>query len=234
MTRPAKGAISLRRLVFGLGALCVLCGNGSTLRADEFSQTARYSVRMFSGGTLTLETRTGDIRIEAWDEPRLEIEAEKVVRAGSEAKAKPLYGKIQVSVEGQDKDVHLRTLYPPRRPWRPFRDESKLSVNLRIRMPYDANLVLKCVDGDVTVSGLTAREQLRVNYGDVEIDLPSAWDLRSLRARAWLGYVQSDLQGTEQDSAGVQQKVSFWNARGKQDVAVDVHMGGVWVYSQPQ
>jgi len=189
---------------------------------------------MFSGGTLTLETRTGDIRIEAWDEPRLEVEAEKVVRAKSEAKAKRLYPKIQVSLEGQDKDVFLHTLYPPRRPWRLFRGESKLSINLRIKMPYDANLVVRCVDGDVTVSGLTAREQLRVNYGDVEIDLPSAWDLRSLNAHAWLGYVQSDLQGLEQNSTGLEQRLSFWNEHGKQDVAVDVHMGGVWVYGEAQ
>src|SRR5215469_15314314 len=155
-------------------------------RADEFSQTVHYSVRMFSTGTLFIETRTGDLHVEGWDEPRLEVEAEKVVRTGSEAKAKPLYDVVKITLQGQDKNIHLSTQYPARRLWRPFRGESKYSVNFRIRMPYDANLSIKCVNGDVRVFGITGREQLKVNYGDVEINIPDAYRLRSLDAHAWL------------------------------------------------
>ena len=75
---------------------------------------------MFSYGLLTVDSRTGDIHIEGWDNPRLEIEAEKVVRAKSEEAAKPLYEELQVVLKGQDKSVQLRTLYPPRKVWRPF------------------------------------------------------------------------------------------------------------------
>jgi len=82
-------------LVF-LCPLWALCGSA---RADEFSQVSRYSVRMFSYGLLTIETRMGDIHIEGWDEPRLEIEAEKVVRSKSEQAAKPLYERITVVLE---------------------------------------------------------------------------------------------------------------------------------------
>ena len=121
------------------------------LLADEFSKTAHLSVRMFSTGTLFIDTRTGDLQIEGWDEPRLEIEAEKVVRSGSEASARPLYDVVQIGLEGKDKEIHLSTRYPSRRLWRPFRGESKYSVNFRIKMPYDANLSIKCVNGDVRV-----------------------------------------------------------------------------------
>ena len=212
-------------LVF-LCPLWVLCGSA---RADEFSQVSRYSVRMFSYGLLTIDTRMGDIHVEGWDEPRLEIEAEKVVRAKSEEAAKPLYGRITVVLEGQDKRVLLRTLYPPRRLWRPFRGESQLTVNYRIRMPFDANLVLKSVDGDVWIRGVEGKEQLLVNYGDVEIDIPSRDRLRSLHAHAWLGYVQSDLHG--EDHAGFGPRISYWNPSGAQDIYVKVRMGGVFVYS---
>ena len=115
-----------------------------SLRADEFSKTFDYSERMFSFGTLVIDARVGDIQVEGWDEPRLEIEAEKVVQAKDAQKAQALYDRVQVALEGKDKQVTLRTLYPPRRLWRPFRGESKLSVNFRIHMPNDANLVLKC------------------------------------------------------------------------------------------
>ena len=199
------------------------------LCADEFSRTFHYSARMFSFGTLTIDTRMGDIQVEGWDEPRLEIEAEKVVEAKDEKHAQPLYDQVQVVLDGQDKQVLLRTLYPARRLWRPFRDESKLSVNFRIHMPFDANLTMKCVDGDVRVSGLVGKQEISVNYGDVEINVPSLYRLRSLNARSILGYVQSDLHG--EDSAGWGRRIMFWNSSGEQDIKVRVRMGGVYVYS---
>src|SRR5260370_42507708 len=74
------------------------------LHAEEFSQVSHHTARLFSYGTLVIDSRTGDLRIEGWDEPRVEIEAEKVVRAGSEATAKPLYDQVQVRMEGSDKE----------------------------------------------------------------------------------------------------------------------------------
>ena len=210
-----------------MAAAMVLCA--APARADEFSKTFHYSVRMFSFGTLTMDTRMGDIQVEGWDEPRLEIIAEKVVEAGNAKKAEPLYEQVEVVLEGQDKKVLLRTVYPGRRLWRPFRGESKLSVNFRIHMPYDANLVMRCVDGEVRTMGLTRQQEINLNYGDVEINVPSVYRLRSLNARSILGYVQSDLHG--ENSAGWGRRITFWNADGDQDIKVRVRMGGVYVYS---
>lgn len=217
---------SLRVVVSCLCVLCALCGY---LLAEEFTRVSHYRVRMFSYGTLTVDTRMGDLQVEGWDEPRLEIEAEKVVQAKSAAKTQPLYDEIKIQIEGGDKRVWVRTLYPPRRLWRPFRGGTKLSVNYRIRMPYDANLILKCVDGDVRVRGIVGHQQIHVNYGDVEINIPSVYRLRLLSARTWLGYVQSDLHG--EDHAGFTPRLSFWNPTGDQDIVVRVRMGGVYVYS---
>jgi hypothetical protein len=214
--------------------LLILMFPASGLRADEFTQKSHQSARLFSGGTLEIDTRVGDIHVTGWDEPRVEVEAEKLVRAGNQAGANPMFERIKVVLQGQDKLVRLSTVYPSRRFWRPFRGESRLTVNFDIKMPYDASLELRCVDGDVRVAGVAANERLRVNYGDVEVDVPSVWALRYLYAHTWLGYVQSDLHGTQQDGAGVQQKVAFWNPQGKQEVGVQVRMGGVFIYSDPQ
>jgi len=217
-----------RKTSWTVAFVCLLWGWCGAARADEFSQVNHYAVRMFSYGLLTIDSRTGDIHIEGWDNPRLEIEAEKVVRAKSQEAAKPLYEELQVVLQGQDKNVQLRTLYPPRKVWRPFRGEARLSVNYRIKMPFDANLALKCVDGDVWIRGLVGKQQILVNYGDVEIDIPSLDRLRLLRAHAWLGYVQSDLHG--EDKGGFGPGIYFWNPAGEQDINVKVRMGGVFVY----
>jgi hypothetical protein len=155
----------------------------------------------------------------------------KTVQAASELKAGPLYDLIGIRLEGADNDVKLSTVYPGRSLTRPFRGESKLAVDLRIRMPYDANVALHCVDGDVRIFGITGREQLRVNYGDVEINVPDVYRLRSFDAHTWIGYVENDIHGIESDAAGLRQRILFYNAHGDQDIRVRVRMGGIWVYS---
>lgn len=202
------------------------------LHADDFRKTESYSVRMFSYGTLTIDTRVGDVEIEGWDNPKLTVDAEKLVTAGSAKKAERLYGRVQVKLEGRDHSVHLSTVYPPRRLWRPFRGETRMTVNLDIKMPYDANLRLKCVDGDITVSDITGFINLNDNYGDVEVDVPRVYRLRLLDAHTWLGYVQSDLHGLTQQDEGFGRTVDFRNPNGTQVIIVKVHMGGVWVYGE--
>ncbi|MGH9328032.1 MAG: hypothetical protein ACRD2B_15290 [Terriglobia bacterium] len=233
MAESASGISSPRARscqLFSSALLLVLLLPSLPLRADEFHTTEHYRVRMFSYGTFTLNTRMGDIEIEGWNNPHLAIEAEKDVQARSQKKAERLYSRVRVEIQGQDHNIFLRTIYPRRRPWRPFRDESKISVNFTIHMPYDANVRLKCVDGDVTVSGLTGKEVLDVNYGDVEIDVPNVYRLRLLDARTWLGYVESDLHGMPDDAAGFGKTVSFNNLMGTQVIIVHVRMGGVFVY----
>ena len=199
------------------------------LRADEFRQTSHYNRRLFTAGTFTMDVRTGDIYITGWDDPHVQIEAVKVVHARSKEGAERRYKRIKIMLNGQDEIVRLRTIYPPRRPWRPFRGESNLSVNFHIHMPYDCNLVLKCVDGDVWIRGVAGHEKIMVNYGQVEIDIPSLRHLRSVRARTWLGNVQSDLRG--ENDTGFDKKVLFWNPYGTQDIQLKVHMGGIYIYS---
>jgi hypothetical protein len=218
-----------------LFALAILCGSQTPVFADEFSQITHHSIELMRG-TVEINTRVGDIFIEGWDKARVEVEAEKVVRAGSEKKAQPMFGRIRVvlSTDDEQRIVYLKTHYPSRRPWRPFKGESKLTVNYRIKMPSDANLILRCVDGDVRIGGITGNQQLKINYGNVEINVPSVWDLRSFQAHTWLGYVQSDLSALTQDDAGVGRNISFYNAQGSQEIEVRVRMGGVFVYGNNQ
>lgn len=235
MPRVFRSALRLggrcsRATVCALVFLSFLCA--LPLHADDFYEVERYSVRMFSYGTLTVNTRVGDINISGWDRPRLSIKAEKLVTAGSRKKAERMYDRIQVELAGRDHQIRLSTRYPSRRPWRPFRGESRLSVNFTIRMPYDSNLRLRCVDGDVTVSGLTGQIRLNDNYGDVEIDVPSVYRLRLLDAHSWLGYVQSDLHGLPNDETGFGRTLDFRNPNGSQIIVVRVRMGGVWVYGE--
>src|SRR6516225_8517375 len=111
--RGRGGAPAGRRTIWNFAGLTLALLVGSCLAtwADEFSQESRYSVRLFSVGSLSIDTRVGDIDISGWDEPRVEIDAEKVVRARNRTSAQPLFDQIRVVLEGQDKLVQLRTIY---------------------------------------------------------------------------------------------------------------------------
>ncbi|MBI1984169.1 MAG: hypothetical protein HYS61_08225 [Acidobacteria bacterium] len=223
--------MSSRAFLCSFSVLCVLCGPPA-IRADEFSQTSYYSAEMVPRGTVQVDTRVGDVTVEGWDESRVEIAAEKVVRAGSERKAARRFERIKIEMTTNDEEVQLRTIFPPRRPWRPFRGATKLSVNYRIRMPAQATFVLKCTDGDVRIRGLVGHQEVRVGYGNVEVNLPSLWRVRSLNASTFLGYVQSNLHG--ETSAGFGRKVEFRNPQGEQEITVRVRFGGVYVFGGPE
>ncbi len=185
---------------------------------------------MFPRGTVVVDTRVGDVTVEGWEESRVEIEAEKVVRAGSEKKVRQRFRRIKIELTTNDEEVQLKTIFPPRRPWRLFRGAAKLSVNYRLRIPSQATLVLKCTDGDVAIRGLVGRQEIRVGYGNVEVNLPSLWHLRSLNVSTFLGYVQSNIHG--ENGAGFGRRVEFWNPQGEQEVTVRVRFGGVYVYGR--
>ncbi len=207
-------------------ACCWLAPNAA--RAEEFNQISHLTASLSPRGVFVIEARIGDIRIEGWDETRVEIEAEKIVRARSQAQARRMFNLIRIVLKEEDEGLSLRTIYPSRRPWRLFKGETRLSANLRIRLPSETNLTLHCVDGDVTVRGMKGHQQIRVNYGDVEVTVPSLDRLRSLKAKTFLGYVQSDLHG--ENDAGFGRSVGFWNPEGEQNIAVRVRMGGVFIY----
>jgi hypothetical protein len=69
-----------RHLASWFTCLIIFSTATARLKAEEFTQKSQYAVRMFSTGTLSMDTRTGDIRIEGWDTPRLEVEAERPSR----------------------------------------------------------------------------------------------------------------------------------------------------------
>lgn len=230
--------VSLNRQSGSIAFFCllsILVGSARATYADEYHKVSNYSVHLVRG-TVVVDTRVGDVDVEGWDKDRVAVEAEKVVRAGSEKESRRLFDRITVRLipDEEGRTILVKTFYPPRRPWRPFRGETRLSVNFRIKMPADSNLELKCVDGDIVVRGITGNQRLKVNYGNVEINVPSVWDLHLLRAHTWIGYVQSDLHALTQQDAGVGRNISFQNPQGRQEIRVHVRMGGVWVYgNQP-
>ena len=76
-----------------LGALLIPAG---AARGDEYTQVTTHSIQLVRG-TVVIDTRVGDIYIQGWDKARVEVQAEKLVRAGSEKKSRHLFGRLRCS-----------------------------------------------------------------------------------------------------------------------------------------
>ncbi len=197
--------------------------------AEEYRQTSTFLVDLFPRGHVEIEARVGDIRIEAWEKRFVAVEAHKVVRAGSQEKAEKRFDRVKVLVDSDDETVRIRSRSPGRRPWRPLRGDSKLSVDFHIKMPSQASLHVNSVDGDVIIEGIGGHQQIRVTYGSVEVTVPSRARLRKLHASTYIGFVLNNLSGTS--GTGFLRRTSFWNPGGSQDVNIRVRLGGVFVHS---
>src|SRR5438128_12390348 len=86
--------------LYTLSFFCLLVVSPASVRADEFTHTSRHAARLFSYGMLIIDTRMGDVRIEGWDEPRVEVEAERKDRGRSDGKAQPLFGLTRDALAG--------------------------------------------------------------------------------------------------------------------------------------
>ena len=214
------------------GLLGMVCCLACTAWAEEYRRTVTHTVDLYPRGRVEIDTRIGDIRIAAWEKRQVRVEAEKVVRAGSEKSAQKRFKRIQVLVGSDDETVQIRSRHPPRRPWRPFRGGTKLGVDFTIRMPSQATLRVKGTNGDVTIEGLRGHQRIRLTYGSVEVTVPSRRHVRNLKASTLVGYVENNLNG--QQGAGFLRKVQFWNPSGTQDIEIRVRMGGVLVHAGGQ
>ena len=197
--------------------------------AEEYRQTSTFLVDLFLRGHVEIDARVGDIRIEAWEKRLVEVEAHKVVRAGSQEKAEKRFDRVKVLVDSDDETVRIRSRSPGRRPWRPLRGDSRLSVDFHIKMPSQASLRLNSVDGDIIIEGIGGHQQINLTYGSVEVTVPSRAWLRKLQASTYIGFVQNNLRGTS--GTGFFPRASFWNPGGSQDVNIRVRLGGVMVHS---
>ena len=214
------------RIAATLGSALFLSVSGW---AEEYRQTSTFLVDLFPRGHVEIEARVGDIRIEAWEKSFVEVKAHKVGRAGSQEKAEKRFTRVKVHVNSDDETVRIHTQYPGRRPWRPLRGDSKLSVDFHIKMPSQASLHLSSVDGDVIIEGIGGHQQIKVTYGSVEVTVPSRAGVRKLHASTYIGFVLNNLSG--ESGTGILRRTSFWNPGGSQDVHIQVRLGGVMVHS---
>jgi hypothetical protein len=192
----------LRRPVLGLcwigiGAACLAAsGDDGSVRQVESDHT--QLVNFPAGGLLSLAHSTGDLHIEGWDLPELEIttiESTKKYDPRNKDAAEKSLNRIRVTMLRRGNEITITTKFPRHFLLaRPFKGVSPFEMQYAIKAPRWARLAIAHDSGNVYVSGFTGDIQARNGSGQITLHVPENGRY-AIDAKSNFGAVNSDFSG---------------------------------------
>jgi hypothetical protein len=179
--------------------------------ADRVDLHTTEKVEFAPGGTVHIEGSLGDLNIEGWDQPAVEID---VLRSSWNPKTD--LKKIAVTKQLSGKDLTIVTAH---------RRFLGAQVEYRIRVPRSTNLVVQHGQGSLSVFDVAGNIEAKVHYGDVILQLP-AEPQYSIDARAKVGGIYTDPAGSVRHvNLGVGEKLTPAAAGTGKPFDIHVHVG---------
>jgi hypothetical protein len=183
-----------------LGMILPLRGEGGIKPPPEKTITER--VDFAPGGMIRINGSYGDLNVEGWDRPEVEVTVIKTLPYGHKPK-QPDQGaadldRVRIVTEHKSPpELTISTELPSRHPaWTPpftRHTTGGVIVEYEIHVPRDSRLAIHHGTGSVSVSGVAGDMEARAGRGDILLWLPPG--TYSLDARTKFGIVSSDLDG---------------------------------------
>jgi hypothetical protein len=159
----------------------------------EVSVVTTDHVDLPPDAVIHIENSSGELNIEAWDEPQAEITVTRYTfpdhdtASAREDAARRLNALQIASTKTGDKDLTIST--PVQKIW------SRVRIDYRIRVPRSSSLVIHHRTGDVQIGGVEGDIDATMRAGDILLRLPGAGTY-SFNASCGEGRVVSDFPGT--------------------------------------
>jgi len=180
--------------------MVLLAGSGLLFAQDAASQKVQVThterADFPAGGLLQFQNSMGELTVEGWDRPDVEITTIKstkdVFPAADREKMSAELEKVKISVEHQG-DSLIVTTDVPRHHAGPavFFD-----LEYRVKAPMNARLTVAHDKGEVHVDNLTSDIHATVRIGEITLHLPQE-NQYGIDAKSKVGAVISDFPGNE-------------------------------------
>ena len=190
----------LTLFVFALGAFA-----GGRLAADTTNiqpvQVDRTETVNFApGGTIHVTDSTGNLLVEGWDQPKIEITVVKSMGYDRESAAeatRQLDGVKVVTERRSDTEFAVSTtrIRTHNRFTHAIGIGRDAAVEYRLRVPRNSHLIIDHADGYISVTGVTGNIEANDHRGDIVLMLPNL-AAYSIDAHTKVGVVTSDLAGS--------------------------------------
>jgi len=178
---------------------CLLLADGGAKPKVQATNTERMDFP--SGGLLRLKNSAGEVQIQGWDRPQIEITTIKSTQdfyaPDEQSKGAALLDRVKVVTERQNQEIVVATTLP-RYKWLSLNSSVHLPVDLLyvINVPRSARLAITHGEGEVHVAEVTGDIHATVRDGMITLSLaPEAH--YDIDARSRVGSVFSDFPGNE-------------------------------------
>jgi hypothetical protein len=184
--------------VFALTAHGLQAAAGESSKSLQSTNTQHLDFP--SGGTLRLDKSIGELKLEAWDQPGVEITTVKWVKIKGDkppkATAKDL-DKINVKADRKDNEIVVSTSFPKHNViLQPFTGLSDFELEYRIKAPKDAKLAIDHQIGEIHIAGFAGDIHATNGMGQITVAVVPGTQY-AIDARSKLGAIDSDTEGKE-------------------------------------
>jgi hypothetical protein len=150
-----------------------------------------------AGGDIHLSGSVGQLAVEGWDEPAVEITVTRTLfpqdTPGKRDEAKQQLDGIRLLTERRGTNgLVISTKFPSRKFPASLLGKTTASLDYRIRVPRDSNLLIQH-DGDITIHGVISDIDASAR-GGIFVQIPGS-EPYSIDARSRVGEVYSDFPG---------------------------------------
>jgi hypothetical protein len=190
-----------RTLMLLLAIGCLVLASDEIPKRIEITKTDHADLP--PGGAVWLKNSTGEITIEGWDQPGVEITTIKSTKlaypaAGAERdEAAHMLEEVKVSEAMQDGQLVIATEFPRHGRFlpRPSVGARDFDLEYRVKVPREVKITVDNDAGEVHVDGLSGDIHATTNQGTITLRLPQTAGY-SIDAKSRIGEVISDLPGT--------------------------------------
>ncbi len=187
-------------LIFGFS--CLLAAKDEVTQKIQVTKTEHADLA--TGGTVRLKNSTGEVTIEGWDQPRVEITTTKSTKlaypaSGAEHdKAAEMLNGVKVSVATEGGELVITTDFPRHRRFlpRPSVGSRDFDLDYLIRVPRDVTLTVDHDSGEVHIDDVTGDIHATAIQGQTLVRSLPATAQYTIDARCRIGAVTPDLPGT--------------------------------------
>ncbi|MGH9838501.1 MAG: hypothetical protein ACREEM_06940 [Blastocatellia bacterium] len=164
---------------------------------EQASVTSTERIEFGMRGLIQVVESFGEVRIEGWDKPEVELTVNKSTQKQylpkDLAKGMKELERVKVTMErvGESSMLVIHTTFPSRTPARLMRGKTNLQLEYTIRIPRTSRLMVKHDIGEVVIANVDGDIEATNRIGELRLDLPEA-NQYAVDARVKIGDVSSE------------------------------------------
>jgi hypothetical protein len=168
--------------------------------ADQYvHQTKTEQMDFPAGGLLRVDHAIGDLTIEGWDQPGIEITTTKTSKSEfdpqNRQKGAAELDQVHLTPERKGNELTLTETYPRYHHFLFFPGNTRFNLETHIAVPRNARLEIHG-SGDLYIHGVTAAIDADVSQGTIVLRMPEQGKY-DIDAKSKFGSVTSDFPGKE-------------------------------------